>query len=154
MAETTDVFVYGSLMVPEVLEAVVGRHFDARPAELHGFARCSVADPDRRAKGPVLLAEEGAVTWGLVLRGVDAASLARLDAFERRFHLIEVDVVTNGRAERVKMFELPDVSRLPLVRGWSVEAFRARHLAAYLLRLRGDPRVDRRPGLHQPRGNE
>lgn len=74
----SDVFVYGTLLLPELQRRVTGRTFEAVLARVHGFAR-------RRVRGetyPSLVPEVGAAVDGALLRGVDDASLALLDAYE------------------------------------------------------------------------
>ena len=77
------VFVYGTLMLPQVWQAVVGKPFETQPATLAGFAAYRVRDamyPGIVAAGP----EE--VVRGVVQFDVDAESVERLDRFEDDFY--------------------------------------------------------------------
>jgi len=73
-----DVFVYGTLLVPELQRRVTGRMFAAVPARVVGFARRRVRDETY----PSLVSAAGAWVDGALLRGVDDGALARLDAYE------------------------------------------------------------------------
>ncbi len=71
-------FVYGSLMIPSVLQTVTGRSFSRAQARLDGYIRYRL----RGVSYPGITPRVGAVTEGVLLYGVDPVSLARLDAFE------------------------------------------------------------------------
>jgi len=71
-----DLFVYGTLQIPEVFQAVTGNRTPAEPARLAEHARY-------RLKGltyPGLIVEAGAVTEGLLFRRLGTPEVARLDA--------------------------------------------------------------------------
>ena len=70
-------FVYGTLMDEERLELLTGRHFSRRRAALEGFARVVAAHGY-----PTIVPQAGGRVEGLLVEGVDAASLAALDAYE------------------------------------------------------------------------
>ena len=72
------VFAYGTLQVDAVMECVTGRLFPGEPAVLPGFRRRRLV----RRTYPGVVATPGEDTAGVVVRGVDADALARLDVFE------------------------------------------------------------------------
>jgi gamma-glutamylcyclotransferase (GGCT)/AIG2-like uncharacterized protein YtfP len=74
-----DVFVYGTLLLPRIQRRVTGREFEAMPARVHGFARRRVRDETYPTLVP---AAPSSNVDGALLGGVDAAALARLDAYE------------------------------------------------------------------------
>jgi gamma-glutamylcyclotransferase (GGCT)/AIG2-like uncharacterized protein YtfP len=77
------VFTYGTLMFPEVWQAVVGRQFPTVEGTVRGFAIFRVAN----AVFPGILAgDERDVVRGVVYLDVDHASLTRLDLFEDDFY--------------------------------------------------------------------
>ena len=91
-------FVYGTLVGSRTQRAVTGRVFAAHPARLCGHRR--EQPPGSYA---YVLPDPSASVLGVLLDGVDAASLARLDAYEdegrlyvRRRALAEVDGRTVG----------------------------------------------------------
>ena len=71
-----NLFTYGSLMVPSVMEAVTGRTFSARRAALADYVRFRVSG----ASYPGIVPRWGVVIDGVVYLDVDAAAVACLDA--------------------------------------------------------------------------
>jgi gamma-glutamylcyclotransferase (GGCT)/AIG2-like uncharacterized protein YtfP len=77
------VFTYGTLMFPQVWEAVVGRKYVSIKGSATGYAIFCVRD----AVFPgILAASEQDAVRGVVYLDVDQASLARLDLFEDDFY--------------------------------------------------------------------
>jgi gamma-glutamylcyclotransferase (GGCT)/AIG2-like uncharacterized protein YtfP len=77
------VFTYGTLMFPEVWQAVVGRQFEAVEGTAAGFANYRVVD----AVFPgIVKADDQDVVRGVVYLDVDEQSLTRLDLFEDDFY--------------------------------------------------------------------
>ncbi len=71
-------FVYGTLLVPEIAQAVVGRRFRGRPATLGGYARYRV----RGAVYPGVVRDASCSVEGLLYEPVTEADWHRLDAYE------------------------------------------------------------------------
>lgn len=81
MAERSDtdaLFAYGSLQLPEVMEAVTGARFEARPARLPGHRRRTL----RGRSYPGVVADPRESTDGVLWQGLGAAALEILDLFE------------------------------------------------------------------------
>jgi gamma-glutamylcyclotransferase (GGCT)/AIG2-like uncharacterized protein YtfP len=77
------VFTYGTLMFPEVWQAVVGRSFDTVTGTAEGFEVFRVCD----AVFPGIIAGKGACSVpGVVYLDVDQESAERLDRFEDDFY--------------------------------------------------------------------
>jgi gamma-glutamylcyclotransferase (GGCT)/AIG2-like uncharacterized protein YtfP len=77
------VFTYGTLMFPEVWQAVVGRQYETVAGTAKGFAIYRVVN----AVFPGIAAgDERDLVGGVVYLGVDHASLTRLDLFEGNFY--------------------------------------------------------------------
>ncbi|CUH68797.1 ADP-ribose pyrophosphatase [Thalassovita gelatinovora] len=80
----TDIFVYGTLRHLPLLETVLGRatdHLSVSRARLQGYRTCL-------AKGqafPLIFAEDGQAAEGILLRGLSATDLDRLDYYEKVF---------------------------------------------------------------------
>jgi gamma-glutamylcyclotransferase (GGCT)/AIG2-like uncharacterized protein YtfP len=73
-----NLFAYGTLMWPHVLEAVIGRHLSGAPAVLEGYLR-------RRVKGecfPAVIASSGSCVAGILYCGLTAEEFEQLDRFE------------------------------------------------------------------------
>lgn len=74
----TDLFVYGSLQLPEVLSIVIGHIPQMILAQAPGWKACRLPG----VHYPGLIANQGSLTTGIVLQGIDAKNLAALDDFE------------------------------------------------------------------------
>ena len=135
MGASRHVFTYGTLLFPEVMEAVAGRVFASVPATLAGFARVCV----RGAVYPGAREQAGASIAGLLYRDLDAAALARLDRFEGElYERRRVRVARGGGASLdAEAYVVPArlIARLEPC-AWDPKRFRREHLAAYLARCR------------------
>ncbi len=66
-------FVYGSLMDPELVRRLLGRDVRALPARLKGYRKVEGAEY------PTAVRDEGAYIDGLVLEGLSEVDLRKLD---------------------------------------------------------------------------
>jgi len=71
-------FAYGTLQDAELLRRLLGRTLPGTPASLEGYARYTVAGEDY----PGIVAEAGAETPGLLLRGIRPEEWERIDRYE------------------------------------------------------------------------
>jgi len=132
------VFCYGTLVWPEVVEAVTGQRFCCARAVLPGFVRFRLRDEVY----PAVVARAGAETDGRVWLGVDTRALARLDAFEGQLYERRALPV---RGDGGETFPAWTYVLHPRAHGrlsdepWDRDAFAARHLAAFLAGFRGAP---------------
>lgn len=136
MSAGHDVFVYGTLTIPEVVRAVLGRDWPLRAAVLEGHARYALRD----ATYPAAVAEPGAEVPGCLLLGIDEAALARLDRFESaEYRRARVRVRVEAGGERDAWVWLLNESHRHRLSdgGWDRAQFVARHLAAFLGSGRG-----------------
>lgn len=77
-----DLFCYGTLQIPAVIHAVVGRHFKGRRATLPDYTAFRV----RRAEYPGLWRDPGQTTSGQVYYDLTPGELSILDRFEGRLY--------------------------------------------------------------------
>jgi gamma-glutamylcyclotransferase (GGCT)/AIG2-like uncharacterized protein YtfP len=75
---TADIFIYGSLMFPQVWEKVVRGRYRSAPAVVAGHARHAIIGETY----PGMVAAPGESVSGVVVFGVSAGDMALLDAFE------------------------------------------------------------------------
>jgi nudix-type nucleoside diphosphatase (YffH/AdpP family) len=110
-----DVFFYGTLRFPALLETVLGRVLEAdrlQPACLPGFAV-------HWAEGqsyPLILAAPDGDCAGLLARDLDAQDVARLDFYEGGFgYVLRPVSVVDGQGDKVaaQVFFPPDASNAP-----------------------------------------
>ena len=125
------IFVYGTLMISEVMYAVTTREFRFKNTVLRGYARFAV-------KGecfPGILPVADAATEGLIYFDVDELSLARLDAFEGELYQrtpvpveTEKDEILNAETYVIK----PEYRGYLSSEEWNVKEFNQKHLGAFL----------------------
>lgn len=135
-------FTYGSLMFPPVWERVVAGRPAAVPASVEGFRRRAV----RGETYPGVVREAGARVSGRLYLDVDAADLARLDAFEGADYQRVVAPVRlddgSGRVLDAGLYLYLPTERLE-ARDWDAEGFGRDALPRFLALyggFGGDPR--------------
>jgi len=104
-----NLFVYGTLLVPEILDTVTGRgDWKSEPAELPGHAIFRVRNRDF----PGIVKSDHARTpaVGSLIFDVDEQSLARLDAYEDDFYTRESVLVLPeaGSPVRAEIYLVPE----------------------------------------------
>ncbi len=93
----TNVFVYGTLLFPEVVEAVTGKNFRTENAVLNDYKKFQIYDGNTPRLYPAITPEEGATVEGKVLFDVDNESMRRLAHFEDEgYRLVALDVLVDG----------------------------------------------------------
>lgn len=128
-------FVYGTLMVPELVEALTGLRPRSQPAVLHGFERRAV----RGEVYPAIVPARGARVQGRLLDRLPSPRLAFLDAFEGPEYRRSARQVTlaDGRRVRAWCWHWAPARRRELEAGpWDEGAFRCDALPGYLRRCR------------------
>lgn len=136
---THRLFVYGTLMFPEIRSVLVNRDFRTFPAVLEGYRRQAVVLSGRVAV-PAIVEDEASSVAGLVMGNVDRKSLSVFDIFEGvkdgiycREHVTVED--GEGRTLGVSTY-VPGPAVREMLRGeWDPHLFRKRHLAAYRRRI-------------------
>jgi gamma-glutamylcyclotransferase (GGCT)/AIG2-like uncharacterized protein YtfP len=135
------IFTYGTLMFPEVWQAVAGRAFDSVVGRLDGFAVCRVAG----AVFPGIIAAEASSVPGVVYLDVDEAAVERLDRFEDDFYdrqTLSIDCV-DGNQRTADAYVVPAERRQVLTNEpWTRESFIASGgLEQFVRRFAGFARV-------------
>lgn len=123
-------FVYGTLEIPRVFEAVVSQRLPSRPAILRGYARFLL----QHKVYPALFAQQGGVTTGRVYLGVRRAHLGRLDSYEDRFYIRKRVRVEMGRYRVWAWVYVLSPRYLHLIseRAWDKAKFEQDHLRRFL----------------------
>jgi gamma-glutamylcyclotransferase (GGCT)/AIG2-like uncharacterized protein YtfP len=120
-----DLFVYGTLLLAAVIEALIGRVPPRVPATLPGYRRYRVIGE----VFPAIAAEPAARVDGLVYRGLDQAEWGILDAFESSIYTrVRVEVRTApGTAMTADAYVIADdqAGLLQRAPAWSPEEFAA-----------------------------
>ena len=124
-------FIYGTLLVPEVMRAVLGREIKPVPAALRGYRRLLV----RGALHCGILPDPDSRVTGAVIDGLTSEDLAALDYFEEGMYerrRVEVKL-ESGRVTEAETFVVRPSHRHLLTRQpWDLETFRRDHLDAFL----------------------
>jgi gamma-glutamylcyclotransferase (GGCT)/AIG2-like uncharacterized protein YtfP len=127
-----NLFVYGTLLLPAVIEALIGRIPRRLPATLLDYRRYRVAGK----VFPAIRGEPAACVDGLVYRGLDNGERRFLDAFEssiytrRRVHAhVSSDQIVIADAYVLADGHEPLLRDVPV---WSLEDFAAHSGARYI----------------------
>jgi gamma-glutamylcyclotransferase (GGCT)/AIG2-like uncharacterized protein YtfP len=140
------VFTYGTLMFPEVWQAVVGRQFTTVEATAAGYAIYRVRD----AVFPgIIAAGERETVRGVVYLDVDPDSLARLDLFEDDFYCRQTLSLTcnDGQRRAADAYVVPkENGHVLTAETWQPDRFvSSGGLTTFLSRFEGFGRVGNRP---------
>jgi gamma-glutamylcyclotransferase (GGCT)/AIG2-like uncharacterized protein YtfP len=131
-----NVFTYGSLMIPSVMAAVTGKHFQVMKACLREYARFKV----KGESYPGIIYKTGAATDGVVHRDVDDLSLNLLDDFEGELYKrisVPVEVDQSGALIAETYVVSPEhLHRLSSV-PWDVDKFKKENLQEFLRSYKG-----------------
>lgn len=125
------VFTYGTLEIPEVMEAVTRRILSSVAATASGFARFLVKDQIY----PGMTPDPDSTTWGRVYFGVDSETLKILDEFEDEVYVRQMIIVQtqNGDSLNAYCYIIPLEHRAILTsQPWSREEFIKYHLHKYV----------------------
>ncbi len=136
----TELFVYGTLMWTDIMDAVAGPCRPLAAATLHDHRRLAL----RGAPYPGLIAAPGDTVEGLVYTGIGRRGLVRLDRFEgEMYKRVRVRVtLTDGTHRRAFTYVTKEAFRDRLEpREWDPEAFRRQHKAAFQRRYMGFKRA-------------
>ena len=128
-------FTYGTLQIPEVMEAVVGRVWVSVEAKAPGFAQFRFKDRIY----PGMVAREASVTQGRVYCDTNDRTWYLLDSFEDPIYerqMVEVHL-TDGARVNAQAYVLPGTQvHLLSSDPWTIDWFRAQHLEGYVSRCR------------------
>jgi gamma-glutamylcyclotransferase (GGCT)/AIG2-like uncharacterized protein YtfP len=126
-------YVYGTLLVPDVFRSIVGRSLASRAAVLDDFG-CSML---RGKVYPAIVDRPGARVQGAVYTGLDERDLALLDEYEGEFYERRSLLVSvAGSALAAYAYVLRPAHHGELAdEPWDLERFRREHLARYLSHL-------------------
>jgi gamma-glutamylcyclotransferase (GGCT)/AIG2-like uncharacterized protein YtfP len=135
VVESRSLFAYGTLELPELMEALAGFRPDSIDAVLEGYARFLL----RGRSYPGIVEAVGAQTEGRLYHALDAAALTRLDRFEGPLYerrIIQVRPAA-GHGVPAHVYVLRREHRALLTtRPWERARFAREHLDAYLTHCR------------------
>lgn len=114
-------FAYGTLMVPTVVETVIGRRLQGTAAVVAGFARYRILGEEF----PGLVPCDGAMTDGVVYDGMDRRDLALTDRFEGAWYertLVKVSRA-GARVEAYVYVVRPEYRDILSAEPWDMEKY-------------------------------
>lgn len=124
-------FVYGTLMAPQVIETILGRLPPHCVATIPNYKR----HPVRNHVYPGMIPQTGASTQGILYHGLTAKEISRLDWFEDvEYTRRQVSVETDEKkvtATETYVWTNP-LSELHVNAEWSLEEFCQTHLTRFL----------------------
>ncbi|ARU55700.1 hypothetical protein OLMES_1625 [Oleiphilus messinensis] len=131
-------FVYGTLLIPDVIQAVLGRLPDAQPARLQGYGAYLLKGqvyPAIRKESPLRN------TSGLLYHGLCSAEWQRLDDYEGQWYQRKLITVLTGkpplaRTQACTYILRTSFTRLLTDRPWDLEHFKKIEQSRYLETIR------------------
>lgn len=132
-----NIFTYGSLMFDRVWARVVKGHYATTPATLHGYQRLAVKGEDYPVAIPAAPASS---ISGILYLGINAADLARLDAFEGDYYLrLPTPVImASGQTRLAETYILkPSYRHIAETFTWDVDKFRTSGIERFIARYQG-----------------
>ncbi len=129
----TNIFVYGTLMFPEVVFALTKKKFVMKDSVLKGYSRFRVNDPKREKKGPAIIEQKDGEVHGKILFDVDEKSIKILDRFEgASYRKRVVSVIVDGKSMEAIIYVGSNFNKKFLYGDWSEEEFEQKYLHFYL----------------------
>ncbi|MDD5033575.1 MAG: gamma-glutamylcyclotransferase [Methylococcaceae bacterium] len=132
-----NLFAYGTLQLPEVMLAVMGRTLPAQVARLEGYTRRRISEKNY----PGIRPSPGSTVNGLIFVGIDAGDLHWLDVFEDDFYRrVPVEVVTAQGDMRIAQAYVMQEQFYDMLQDedWDMEDFEREQLAGFLLNHTGN----------------
>ncbi len=126
-------FVYGTLMHPEIRNALLGKRLGFRPAKLYGYAAYSFYKDESESEYPILKPEEDAVLNGYVLEPVSMKDFEILRFYEGEEYLLkEINVRVDDINVKAHIFMTSNQHVFRYGNKWNLENFSENHLQYYL----------------------
>jgi gamma-glutamylcyclotransferase (GGCT)/AIG2-like uncharacterized protein YtfP len=125
--EPDRLFVYGSLMYPEVLVVLLDRVPDLIPTVVTGW---SVRSLDGQVYPGLIPASDDETATGLTMTGLSPAEWHVLDTFESPIYTLDPLQTQDG--DKAWAYVAPVADCLP--HGWDGDEFRREHLTDYVSR--------------------
>lgn len=126
-------FVYGTLMLPEIRYALLGKELKQIPAKLSGYSTYTFFRENHESEYPILKPEDNGIVNGYVLQKVTKRDYDILEYYEGEdYHLIEIDVEIYGRATRTNIFSNSNTKTFQYCKKWSLDDFLENHFNNYI----------------------
>ena len=123
------VFVYGSLLFPEITKKLTGKSFKTLPAIVEGYKMYCVKGCDY----PAIVRENGTFTNGKVLLDVEESDILKMSFFEGdEYEKKKISVLVNGKPEDAFVFVWVKGNDLLDDEEWDFQEFEKNSLEYYI----------------------
>ena len=124
-----NIFVYGTLLSPAILENLTGKSLKTSSAVLSGYKRYCVKNCDY----PALIRKDGSITNGLIIENAEDSTLAVLSFYEGdEYEIRKVIVLLNGKPENALTFIWEKGNEYLEKQEWDLHHFEKTSLEYYL----------------------
>lgn len=124
-----NVFIYGTLLSPAILEKLTGKSFKTSSAVLSGYKRYCIKNCDY----PAIIRVDGSKTNGLIIEKTDDLTLAVLSFYEGdEYEIKKVIVLLNGKPENALTFVWVKGNEALDDEEWDFQHFEKNSLEYYL----------------------
>jgi gamma-glutamylcyclotransferase (GGCT)/AIG2-like uncharacterized protein YtfP len=130
------VFTYGTLIMPQVMQAVCGMTFEHVSASIDGFARFGI----KNKVFPGIIRDKDSMVDGVLYLNVDDQALKRLDFFEdKEYERIKVNAELDGgkKVEAFAYLIAPAYESILTREPWNLKRFKEVEFDSYLKHARG-----------------
>lgn len=130
------IFVYGTLLFPELQKALLGRYPETEPAQLEGYDANIVSYGQHYTNYPVLKPVKDGIVKGLVLNSLSETELDILKFYEGDEYCLETKSISvHGRVRPLKTFVYTSNENIEYGPTWEMEYFRNNYLNDYIFEL-------------------
>lgn len=125
-------FVYGSLLFPELVEKLTGKRFNSVPAILQGYRRLAIKECDY----PAIITEAASEVKGILLLNVDKESMRLLTFYEGRDYVeSNVEVISEKQNYNATAFVWDNDASFLENFDWDQNSFKENSLSFYIDRV-------------------
>ncbi len=137
LSEMHPLFVYGTLLFPEILHILLGRLPGSSAATLPDYHRFSIHDGANVRPYPAVFPQPASEVQGLLLHGLSPAEHAVLDAYEDEDYIkTAVPVLRDDQWVEASVYVWRADKRGQLRGVWDPEQFMRQHLGTYLKHMK------------------
>jgi gamma-glutamylcyclotransferase (GGCT)/AIG2-like uncharacterized protein YtfP len=129
ISEMQNIFVYGTLQSPRLIQKLTGRTFKSTPGILQGYKRYCILNADY----PAIIEKEGHQTEGKIFENVDDQSMEILSFYEGEDYIQKgVNVFSNGNLIKAIAFVWVGDFNILDDRNWDLYEFEKYTLQEYI----------------------
>lgn len=128
-----NLFVYGTLIFPEILKKLTGEEINGVPAILENYKRYAIYDGDMARSYPAVIKENNERVEGILLLGIKQSVIDIIDFFEgNEFERSIVPVKAADNIYFASVYVWKESQHFKLKSDWDIEHFKKKYLRIYL----------------------